>query len=62
MREGTNLSILQEEDEESALETPSNYTYASLTPEEKAYNDWLAKWGDVDFTNLKFLPKVKTNA
>ena len=29
--------------------------------EEKEYQDFLEKWGDVDFALLDFLPAIKTN-
>jgi hypothetical protein len=34
-------------------------SWASLTPSEVAYEEWLAEWGHIDFSLLKFLPQIK---
>jgi len=44
------------------LPQESDASFESLSPSEKAYNAWLEQWGNVDFSNLKYLPKVKTKS
>ena len=42
--------------DESLQISAGETSWASLTPSEVAYEEWLDKWGHIDFSLLKFLP------